>query len=305
MYEKHFHLTLAPFTLNPDVRFLYVTPSIKEALATLAYGVTKQKGFVLLTGDVGTGKTTLLNVFVQWLEQHQAATAFVFNPRLRPDDFIDFMMNDFGIPCESSAKSRRLIVFNQWLLERQKIGKPVVLIVDEAQQLPEETLEELRLLTNLETPTQKLLQIVLSGQSELERLLAQPSLRQLKQRISLRCKTLPLSYPQTAEYITRRLLVAGGHCSKIFRPEAIGLVYQYSRGVVRLVNQLCENALMNAFCDDDTQVGAKHVEAAARDLEIAPYPNSSLAPAEPHETHASAEFRLSPNEWNPQKGTHE
>jgi len=199
MYEAHFHLKVAPFTLNPDPRFLYVTPLVKEALATLAYGVTNRKGFVLLTGDVGTGKTTLLNVFVQWLAKNSAATAFIFNPRMEPDEFLDFMMADFGIDCDSTSKSRRMIAINQWLLNRHQKGQPAVLIVDEAQQLSENTLEELRLLTNLETPTHKLLQIVLSGQSELEKVLARPSLRQLKQRITLRCKTLPLSYIQTTE----------------------------------------------------------------------------------------------------------
>ena len=270
MYEAHFHLKVAPFTLNPDPRFLYVTPLVKEALATLAYGVTNRKGFVLLTGDVGTGKTTLLNVFVQWLAKNSAATAFIFNPRMEPDEFLDFMMADFGIDCDSTSKSRRMIAINQWLLNRHQKGQHAVLIVDEAQQLSENTLEELRLLTNLETPTHKLLQIVLSGQSELEKVLARPSLRQLKQRITLRCKTLPLSYIQTTEYISQRVRIAGGQAEKIFQPESIGAIFRYSAGIVRLINLLCEQALISAFCDGETQVLAKHVEEAARELEIGP-----------------------------------
>jgi len=273
MYEEHFHLTVAPFNLNPDPRFLYVTPPVKEVLATLAYGVTNRKGFVLFTGDVGTGKTTILNVFMQWLAKTSAATAFIFNPRLAPDEFIDFMMADFEISCTSSSKSRRLLVLNQWLLSRHQAARPAVLIVDEAQQMSEDTLEELRLLTNLETPTHKLLQIVLSGQTELETLLAKPSLRQLKQRITLRCKTQPLSYFQTTEYISRRLQVAGGHSIQIFHPESISLLFHYSSGIVRLINLLCEQSLINAFCDGDGQVQAKHVEGAARELELGRHQN--------------------------------
>ena len=180
-------------------------------------GSANRKGFVLLTGDVGTGKTTLLNVFMQWLAKRSAATAFIFNPRMRPDEFLDFMMADFGINCDASSKGRRLLALNNWLLDRHRIGQPAVLIVDEAQQLSAEMLEELRLLTNLETPTHKLLQIVLSGQTELDSILSRPSLRQLRQRITLRCSTLPLSYLQTAEYIARRIHVAGGQSTSDLR----------------------------------------------------------------------------------------
>ncbi len=269
MYEKHFNLTIAPFNLNPDPRFLYVTEPIREALATLAYGVTNRKGFVVLSGDVGTGKTTLLNVFMQWLGKQAADTAFIFNPRLGPDEFLDFMMADFGISCDATSKSRRLIALNQWLLQRHELGRPVVLIVDEAQQLSSDTLEELRLLTNLETPTEKLLQIVLSGQTELDDILARPSLRQLRQRVTLRCRTLPLSYSQTTEYIARRIRVAGGQDSNpIFHTEAIALVHRYSGGFVRLINLLCDHGLISAFCDGEKKVAARHIEHAANELEL-------------------------------------
>jgi type II secretory pathway predicted ATPase ExeA len=266
MYEKHFNLAVSPFNLNPDPRFLYVTDQVKEALATLAYGVTNHKGFVLLTGDVGTGKTTLLNVFMQWLAKHSAATAFIFNPRMGPDEFLDFAMADFGISCDSASKGRRLLALNSWLLKRHEIGQPAVLIVDEAQQLSAEMLEELRLLTNLETPTHKLLQIVLSGQTELDKILMRPSLRQLRQRITLRCRTMPLSYLQTAEYIAQRIRIAGGQCSEIFHPESIELVHRRSGGIVRLINLLCEQALIGAFCDGETSIMAKHIESAANEL---------------------------------------
>jgi general secretion pathway protein A len=268
MYLKHFNLKIAPFNLNPDPRFLYVTEPIREALATLAYGVVNRKGFVVLTGDVGTGKTTLLNAFMQWLAKQETDTAFVFNPRLGPDEFLDFMMADFGINCDAALKSRRLLALNHWLLKRHEIGRPVVLIVDEAQQMSADTLEELRLLTNLETPTQKLLQIVLSGQTELDDILARPSLRQLKQRVTLRCKTLPLSYLQTAEYIAQRVRVAGGQdCNPLFHAESIALIHRYSAGFVRLINLLCDQGLISAFCDGEKKVTARHIEHAARELE--------------------------------------
>lgn len=269
MYEKHFNLTTAPFNLNPDPRFLYVTDTVKEALATLAYGIANRKGFVLLTGDVGTGKTTLLNVFMQWLVKRSAATAFIFNPRMAPDEFLDFMMADFGVDCDAVSKGRRLMALNSWLLERHAARQPVVLIVDEAQQLSDEMLEELRLLTNLETPTHKLLQIVLSGQTELDAILARPSLRQLRQRITLRCTTQPLTYLQTAEYIARRIQVAGGQdTNNIFDLESLELIHRYSGGIVRLINLICERSLINAFCDGETRIVARHIEQSARELQL-------------------------------------
>lgn len=268
MYEKHFNLTAAPFNLNPDPRFLYVTDAVKEALATLAYGIANRKGFVLLTGDVGTGKTTLLNVFMQWLAKHSAATAFIFNPRMEPDEFLDFMMADFGLSCESASKGRRLLALNNWLLERHGLRQPVVLIVDEAQQLSADMLEELRLLTNLETPTHKLLQIVLSGQTELDSILARPSLRQVRQRITLRCRTMPLTDLQTAEYIARRIQVAGAQSVNIFDRESLELIHRYSGGIVRLINLICEQALISAFCDGETGITAKHIEHSARELQL-------------------------------------
>ena len=190
MYKKFFNLKENPFNVNPDPRYLFATRTTQEALACLTYGIETRKGFILLTGEVGTGKTTLLNKLLEWLHQKRVATAFVFNPRLSVSQFFDFMMADFGIPCESRMKSQVLLKLNQWLLERYQAGERAVLVVDEAQNLSEQMLEEIRLLTNLETSTEKLLQIVLAGQPELERKLNQPQLRQLRQRITLRAKTM-------------------------------------------------------------------------------------------------------------------
>jgi type II secretory pathway predicted ATPase ExeA len=304
MYEKHFNLTVAPFNLNPDPRFLYVTDPVREALATLAYGVTNRKGFVLLTGDVGTGKTTILNVFMQWLAKRSAATAFIFNPRMKPDEFLDFMMSDFGISCDAVLKSRRLLALNNWLLDRHEKRQPVVLIVDEAQQLSGEMLEELRLLTNLETPTHKLLQIILSGQTELDRILARPSLRQLKQRVTLRCRTLPLTYPQTAEYIAKRICVAGGHWRQIFDPESIKLIHRYSGGIVRLINLLCEQALISAFCDSESKIAVKHIEHAARELELGQEQSTNLGELDSVFTQINEKTNLQAHQYDPiDKGT--
>jgi len=281
MYEKHFNLSLAPFNLNPDPRFLYVTEPVKEALATLAYGVNNRKGFVLLTGDVGTGKTTLLNVFMQWLTKRNAATAFVFNPQMGTDEFLDFILADFGIDCNSMMKSRRLYLLNDWLLKRHAAGQPVVLIVDEAQRLTEEMLEELRLLTNLETPTHKLIQIVLSGQIELDKILARSSLRQLRQRITLRCRTVPLTARQTAEYIAQRIYIAGGNYKEMFDPAAANLVFTYSNGIVRMINLLCDQALIGAFCDNEDRVTPKQVQFAARELDLFEHKSSETGDDRP------------------------
>jgi general secretion pathway protein A len=266
MYEKHFQLNTAPFSVSPDPRFLYPTGLVKEALATLAYGVNNRKGFIVLTGDVGTGKTTILNIFMQWLRSQNAATAFVYNPRLRAEEFLDFMLADFHVRCPSTVKSRRLLRLTDWLLERHRAGQPVVLVVDEAQQLSADVLEELRLLTNLETPTEKLLQIVLSGQPELEQLLAHPSLRQLRQRITLRCRTGAFSAEQTKEYVEQRLSIAGAERKDIFSPEAIACIHEVSGGIARIINVLCEQSLIYGYCESKTTIGPETIESVAREF---------------------------------------
>lgn len=249
MYEEYFHLAASPFSLGPDPDGLYVTPVIREALAVLAYGVNRRKGFILLTGDVGTGKTTILNVFMRWLHARGASTALIFNPHLEANDFLGAMLNDFGLGNPGESKSQLMLRFNRWLLEQYRANTPVVLLVDEAQQLSESVLEELRLLTNLETPTDKLLQIVLCGQPELHELLARPSLRQLRQRISLRCSTAPLAEDQTAEYITQRLRTSGATRTDLFSPDAVQKIHGFAAGIPRVINMLCEQLLIEAYCD--------------------------------------------------------
>jgi len=280
MYNKFFGLRESPFNVNPDPRYLFLTDGIMEALACLTYGIQTRKGFILLTGDVGTGKTTLLNKVLEWLDQNSVATAFVFNPRLKVTEFFDFMMADFGIPCDSPLKSQVLLKLNHWLLDRYRAGERAVLIVDEAQNLSRQMLEEIRLLTNLETSTEKLLQIVLSGQPELERTLDQPGLRQLRQRITLRAQTRPLTLEQTRGYLSTRLSIAGGQVEEIFTPEAVAAIHEFARGIPRVTNLICEHALINAFVEQQKPVTRGVIEGVARDFmlqEIDP-PTQPVAP---------------------------
>jgi type II secretory pathway predicted ATPase ExeA len=260
-----------------------MTTQIQEALAGLTYGIQNRKGFILLTGEVGTGKTTLMNRLLDWLHGQRVATAYIFNSRLEVNHLFDFIMSDFEIPCESREKSHVLLRLNQWLLERYRAGETAVLIIDEAQNLSYEVLEEIRLLTNLETATEKLLQIVLAGQPELEEKLRQPQLRQVRQRITLWCRTSALSLDETFGYVGERLRIAGANGEPIFSKEAIQTVHLYSRGIPRIVNLLCEHSMINAYVDSTRPVPARLVEEVAREFkldEIAPTAPSALSSAE-------------------------
>lgn len=268
MYQRFFGLREGPFNVNPDPRYLYLTRRIQEALAGLTYGIQNRKGFILLTGEVGTGKTTLLNRLLDWLRGQRVATAYIFNSRVEVNHLFDFMMADFEIPCESREKSHVLLRLNQWLLERYRAGETAVLIVDEAQNLSPEVLEEIRLLTNLETSTEKLLQIVLTGQPELEEKLKLPQLRQLRQRITLRCHTSALSLEEIFGYIAERLRIAGANGEPIFSKEAIHAIHLYSRGIPRVVNLLCEHSMINAYVDSLRPVPAHLVEEVAREFQL-------------------------------------
>ena len=220
MYEHYFGLKTQPFGTNPDPRYLFLTRDAQEALACLTYGIQARKGFIVMTGEVGTGKTTLINKLLHWLRSGRAATAFVFNPSLTAGEFLDFMMADFGIACDSTMKSQLLIRLNHWLLERYRASEIVVLIVDEAQNLSRQVLEEIRLLTNLETSSEKLIQIVLCGQPELEQTLKLPQLRQLRQRINLWARLHPLTVEEARGYIAERLRVAGADGRTLFSPRS-------------------------------------------------------------------------------------
>jgi general secretion pathway protein A len=272
MYKEYFGLRANPFNVNPDPRYLFLTRHTEEALACLTYGIQSRKGFVLLTGEVGTGKTTLVNKLLEWLRLQQVATAFVFNSRMNVPQFLDYMMTDFGIPCDSRSKSQILLRLYNWLLDRYRAGETAVLIVDEAQNLSDELLEEIRLMTNLETFTEKLLQIVLVGQPELEHRLKQPNLRQLRQRLTLRAKTHVLSAEECKAYVAQRLRIAGSNGQQIFDPDALAAIQFYSGGIPRVVNLLCEHCLVSAFVDQQTLVTRTIVDGVARDFDLADNP---------------------------------
>jgi general secretion pathway protein A len=268
MYKSFFGLKDNPFNVNPDPRFLYFTKEIEEAFSGLKYGIQNRKGFITLTGEVGTGKTTLVNRLLDWLHEERVRTAFLFNSRMNSSQLFDFILAEFGISCDSRSKSQLLMKLNGFLLDRFRAGETTVLIVDEAQNLTYPVLEEIRLLTNLETSTEKLLQIVLSGQPELEEKLKLPQLRQLRQRIMLRCKTSALSKEQTHDYIVERLRIAGHDGPPIFSADAVAMVHKYSVGIPRVINLLCEHSLINAYVEQQRPISAKTVEEVAKEFQL-------------------------------------
>jgi len=267
MYKAFFGLRASPFGVNPDPRFLYVMPHIREALACLHYGIKTHKGFIVLTGEVGTGKTTLLKAALDSLSDARLVTSYLFNPRLDVLDFFEFVLTDFGIPFSSRTKAHMLLRLNQWLLERFREGETAVIVVDEAQHLSSELLEEIRLLTNLETSTEKLLQIVLAGQPELAGKLCQPGARQLRQRITLLCKTRALTREETREYLTERLRIAGA-TAPVFSPEAADAIYVYAKGIPRTINLLSEHALITAYVEELRPIPSRIVESIAQEFDL-------------------------------------
>jgi general secretion pathway protein A len=266
MYKNFFGLRENPFNVNPDPRFLYLTPQTQEALGELTYGIQNRKGFILLTGEVGTGKTTLINYLLDWLRHRKMPVAFVFNSRMSVNHLFEFILTDFGISLDFQLKSNMLMRLNAWLIERFRAGENPVLIVDEAQGLSFELLEEIRLLLNLETASEKLLQIVLVGQPELEDKLKRPELRQLRQRITLRCRTAPFTLEESHGYITERLRIGGAMGDPIFASDVMDVVHFYSQGIPRIINLLCEHALINAYVEHFHLVPARMVEEAAREF---------------------------------------
>ena len=266
MYKNFFGLRNNPFNVNPDPRFLYFTPKTQRALAELTYGLQNRKGLILLTGEVGTGKTTLINCLLDWLRHRKIPTAFIFNSRLSVDHLFEFILTDFGIPIDIQIKSNMLMRLNTWLIECFRAGESPVLIIDEAQGLSFKLLEEIRLLLNLETASEKLLQIVLAGQPELEDKLKRPELRQLRQRITLRCNTRPLTLAESRAYITERLRISGAMGDPIFTSDAMDAVHFYSQGIPRVINLLCEHALINAYAEHIRPVPARMVEEAAQEF---------------------------------------
>jgi general secretion pathway protein A len=269
MYKKFFGLRANPFNLTPDPRFLFLTPRSQEALACLTYGIESRKGFVLLSGEVGTGKTTLINKLLEWLKHQRIPSAFIFNPRMEVEQVLDYIIADFGITPVPQGKSQALRQLYHWLLDRHRAGETAVVIIDEAQRLPNDVLEEVRLLTNLKTFTQKLLQVVLVGRPELEDKLRQTHLHQ---RVTLQAKTFPLSQEETHAYVAERLRIAGSNGRALFEPAALDAIFRYSGGIPRVTNLLCEHSLVGAFVDQRQQVHTEIVDAVARDFDLCDSP---------------------------------
>ena len=267
MYCEFYGLARTPFEMTPDPAFLYLGDTHREGLATLVYGVQSGKGFVLLTGEVGTGKTTLLHALLGQLEA-DTASAFIFNPRLEPLDFFRVLLDEYGIDARCQTKAEYLLTLNEFLIDRLGKNQKTVLIIDEAQTLSPEMLEEVRLLSNLETPTSKLIQIILVGQPELIDLLARPELRQLRQRIVLRHHLRPFDARETEAYIDERLALAGYTGKGIFTRSARKEIHAVTGGVPRLVNIVCDGALLTGYGRELRTLGPEIVQEVARDLHL-------------------------------------
>jgi general secretion pathway protein A len=266
MYLTFFGLTDRPFNATPDPRFLYMSPGHREALAQLLYGTQERKGFIVLTGKVGTGKTTLLHTLCQRLNG-QSAIAFVVNSTLPFDELLEYVLEDLGIKQKGESRAQRLIALNNFLIERERAGQNTILIVDEAQNLDVATLEQIRLLSNFETPTTKLLQILLVGQPELKARLNLPELRQLKQRVGLRCQILPLTLEEIRAYIRTRLRIAGGRDLGLFDDSAVDRIAAYAGGIPRLVNTVCDHCLLFGYADQKRRIDRHTVNQAIEYLE--------------------------------------
>jgi general secretion pathway protein A len=270
MYKAFYSLKRNPFEITPDPSFLFPTGRHNEALAALYYGVRRRKGFVVLTGEVGTGKTLLLRCLLQALKQSKdVAYAYIFNGRLSPVEFLQYIVSDLGLPATSKNKGELLLQIAHYVISRSQRNLTTVLVVDEAHHLSAEILEEIRLLTNLETADEKLLQILLVGQPELDDKLDSPGLRQLKQRIALRARLVALNSEETKGYIQRRLQLAGcPHPAALFPPETIAAVYQHSQGLPRLINTVCENALIAAYARQMRSVSPDIIDDIATDFRL-------------------------------------
>jgi general secretion pathway protein A len=270
MYRKFYGLARHPFEITPDPFFFFPTARHNEALANLYYGIQRRKGFVVVTGEVGTGKTLLVRCLLDVLLGNQVAFAYIFNTRLTSSEFLQYMMTDMRLPVAGKSKSELLLFLNSFLIARHRRGSTAALVVDEAQLLSWELLEEIRLLTNLETAQQKLLQIVLVGQPELDRKLDSPDLRQLKQRVSLRCRLKPLNDQEVRGYVLRRLELAGAnsHARTLFTDDAIAAIHQYSHGIPRLINTICENTLIAGYARQARSITPEIVAEVAGDFSL-------------------------------------
>jgi general secretion pathway protein A len=267
MYLAFYGLREAPFSPTPNPRFLFQSARHREVLAQLTYGVLERKGFIVLTGEVGTGKTTLLRTLLDRLDLAVHRVAYVHNSALSTDGLLEYVLQDWGVKSTATTRAQRLFELNEFLIDQHRQGLVPVLIIDEAQNLEVETLEAVRLLSNFETTQDKLMQIVLVGQPELRATLNRPELRQLKQRIALRCHIGPLSPAETRLYVRHRLRVAGAADTAIFTDQAVQKIAEYSRGVPRVVNIVCDHCLVTGYADSKRRIDARVIREAIDYLE--------------------------------------
>jgi general secretion pathway protein A len=277
MYNAFFGFSESPFSLSPDPAFFFRSEQHEEALANLVYGVQARKGFIVLSGEVGTGKTTMLECLRDYLEGQYIEFAFLFNSRINTDQFFEMIAYDLDLPCVRTSKTEVLFALNQLLVEQAQDGRTVVLIVDEAHNLEWEVLEEIRLLGNLENRNGKLLQIIMAGQPELDRKLDAPNLRQLKQRIVLRCSLQPFTLRDAVDYIESRLERAGLPEQKIFSQEVMEEVHLRAQGIPRVINAVCDNLLLSAFATETKVCTVGMLDEVCKDLRLE-WPGSRRRP---------------------------
>jgi len=261
-----------PFHVSPNPRFYYPTSAHDTALAELMFGIETRRGLLVLTGEAGTGKTSILNQVLDWLRYRGRSTAFIFHTRVEPIVLLRLVLTDFGLPCESKSKRDLIRTLHHWLLQRHAVNDVPVLILDEAQALPRQTLDDIRLILNAETSRGKLLQIILSGQPELEEKLRSPALRQLRQRIMVHSRLPVLLEEETAAYISRRLAVAGCSDTSVFPHEVVQSIYAISRGIPRVVNLLCEHALICACGEQRRVISPEMIQRIAKDFDLCSNP---------------------------------
>lgn len=273
-FFTYFGLRENPFHVSPDPRFYYSLLAHDSAMNEILFGLQTKQGLLVLTGEAGTGKTTILNAVLESLEQRHIATSYVFHSLLEPVELFEFILRDFGVTCTSTRKGDLVRALYDWLIVRTAAGDLPVLIIDEAQSLSLETLDELRLLLNLETPHGKLLQIVLAGQSELEDKLRRPELRQLRQRIMFHCKVPVLTEEQTTSYVQFRLLAAGLANPAVFPADTLYCIHRHAKGIPRLINLLCEHALITAYGEEQQIISPDIIQRIAIDFDLSSKPIS-------------------------------
>jgi general secretion pathway protein A len=268
MYNAFFGFKQNPFNLTPDPAFLYRSLQHEEALANLIYGVQSRKGFIVLTGEVGTGKTTMLECLRDYLVTQRIDFAYLFNSRLTTEQFFEMIAYDLGLQCPRTSKTEVLFALNELLIQNANHGRTTVLILDEAHNLEWDVLEEVRLLGNLETRRGKLLQIILAGQPEFDRKLDAPNMRQLKQRVALRCCLRPFEEPETGEYISSRLAKAGMAEQTVFPPDVLSEVHVRTQGIPRVINAVCDNLLLTAFAMESKVTTREMLDEVTEDLRL-------------------------------------